>query len=186
MLVASGPDLQERKKLLVKDADALVVLPGGPGTWDELWEMACGRNIGLHNIPICLVNINGYYDPFMQILQRAYDEKLTKLEPDKLIHACKTPREAVEWLEYASAAEDKLPLVDLPTRRKRLRQNSFFPGSALASEDSWLGRSFSQLSEAYVEHEDTIGQVIRSLALVGVGTMLGFLLNERRASNRSS
>lgn len=36
LLIASGDDLQERKKMLVKDADALIVLPGGPGTWDEL------------------------------------------------------------------------------------------------------------------------------------------------------
>ena len=36
MIVAGGDDLQERKKLLVKGADALVVLPGGPGTWDEV------------------------------------------------------------------------------------------------------------------------------------------------------
>ena len=36
MIVAGGDDLQERKKLLVKGAHALVVLPGGPGTWDEV------------------------------------------------------------------------------------------------------------------------------------------------------
>ena len=36
ILVAGGDDLQERKRLLVKNADALVVLPGGPGTWDEV------------------------------------------------------------------------------------------------------------------------------------------------------
>ena len=36
MIVAGGDDLQERKKLLVQGADALVVLPGGPGTWDEV------------------------------------------------------------------------------------------------------------------------------------------------------
>lgn len=35
LLVAKGDDLQERKRLLVKGADGLVVLPGGPGTWDE-------------------------------------------------------------------------------------------------------------------------------------------------------
>lgn len=34
-----GPDLQERKKFLVSNTDALIVMPGGPGTWDELWEM---------------------------------------------------------------------------------------------------------------------------------------------------
>jgi len=36
LIVAGGDDLQERKKLLVKDADCLIVLPGGPGTWDEV------------------------------------------------------------------------------------------------------------------------------------------------------
>jgi predicted Rossmann-fold nucleotide-binding protein len=36
LIVAGGDDLQERKKLLVKDADSLIVLPGGPGTWDEV------------------------------------------------------------------------------------------------------------------------------------------------------
>mmetsp|Transcript_17182 Transcript_17182/g.37990 ORF Transcript_17182/g.37990 Transcript_17182/m.37990 type:complete len:210 (-) Transcript_17182:382-1011(-) len=47
LLLATGNDLQERKRLLVRDADALVVLPGGPGTWDELWEMACAGHLGL-------------------------------------------------------------------------------------------------------------------------------------------
>jgi predicted Rossmann-fold nucleotide-binding protein len=39
ILVAGGDDLQERKKLLVRNADALVVLPGGPGTWDEVSQV---------------------------------------------------------------------------------------------------------------------------------------------------
>ena len=42
ILIAGGHDLQERKRLLVQDADALVVLPGGPGTWDEV-----GKRIGV-------------------------------------------------------------------------------------------------------------------------------------------
>lgn len=43
LLVAGGDDLQERKKLLVQDADAIIVLPGGPGTWDEV-KHACVWN----------------------------------------------------------------------------------------------------------------------------------------------
>ena len=41
ILVAGGSDLQERKKLLVQKCDALVVLPGGPGTWDEVRFVVC-------------------------------------------------------------------------------------------------------------------------------------------------
>ena len=41
IVVAGGDDLQERKRLLVQGADALVVLPGGPGTWDEVSQVRC-------------------------------------------------------------------------------------------------------------------------------------------------
>ena len=47
ILIAKGNDLQERKKLLVKDADALIVLPGGPGTWDEVCDDCIVRYIAI-------------------------------------------------------------------------------------------------------------------------------------------
>ena len=49
-----------KEKLLVRDADALVVLPGGSGTWDEWLEMAHVKNTGLVDLPILCVNVNGY------------------------------------------------------------------------------------------------------------------------------
>lgn len=60
LLLASGDDLQERKKMLVRGADALVVLPGGPGTFDELWEMACGKGVGYCTLPLVCVNTGTY------------------------------------------------------------------------------------------------------------------------------
>jgi uncharacterized protein (TIGR00730 family) len=99
MLVARGKDLQERKRLLVQNADALIVLPGGPGTWDELWEMACARGIGLSTLPIVCVNCDGYYDPFYEILVRAYEEQLTKFRPEELVQFVDTAEEAVRWVE---------------------------------------------------------------------------------------
>ena len=106
ILVARGRDLQERKRLLVEGADALLVLPGGPGTWDELWEMACARGIGLSSLPIVCVNCDGYYDPFREMLERAYREQLTKCRPHELVHFCEAPEEAVRWVEaYCAAAE---------------------------------------------------------------------------------
>jgi hypothetical protein len=99
MLVAGGNDLQERKRLLVDKADALIVLPGGPGTWDELWEMACARGIGLSNLPIVCVNCDGYYDPFQEMLVRAYNDKLTKFLPHELVHFEASAEAAVQWVE---------------------------------------------------------------------------------------
>ena len=56
ILVAGGNDLQERKRLLVKGADGLVVLPGGPGTWDEvriLWRQKAISIVVLHLLSAC-------------------------------------------------------------------------------------------------------------------------------------
>jgi predicted Rossmann-fold nucleotide-binding protein len=97
--VAGGSDLQERKRLLVEGADALVVLPGGPGTWDELWEMACVRHLGLREIPIVCVNVEGYYDAFQQMLQRAWDDQLIQRKPHEVVHFEPTSKAAIEWIE---------------------------------------------------------------------------------------
>mmetsp|Transcript_25204 Transcript_25204/g.55034 ORF Transcript_25204/g.55034 Transcript_25204/m.55034 type:complete len:202 (+) Transcript_25204:917-1522(+) len=86
ILVAGGNDLQERKRLLVEGADALIVLPGGPGTWDELWEMCCARNLGFTDIPIVCVSVAGYYEPFRLMLDRAYRDKLVRNKPESLLH----------------------------------------------------------------------------------------------------
>lgn len=100
VLIARGNDLQERKRLLVKDADALIVLPGGPGTWDELWEMACARHIGFHAIPIVCINVDGFYDSFKTILKRAHEDDLLYKQdvakdhhkkPSEIIHFEETP-----------------------------------------------------------------------------------------------
>jgi len=100
MIVADGDDLQERKRLLVEGADALVVLPGGPGTWDELWEMACLRKLGLPNsLPICCVDVDGYYQPFLRMLERAYQDKLMDQKPEELVKFVPNAEAAVRWCE---------------------------------------------------------------------------------------
>jgi len=116
MLVAGGKDLQERKRLLVDKADALIVLPGGPGTWDELWEMACARGIGLSNLPIVCVSVEGYYEPFADMLQRAYDDQLTKLPPHEIVHFVDTAAQAVEWIEVICSGTT----VTSPVKSKKL------------------------------------------------------------------
>jgi predicted Rossmann-fold nucleotide-binding protein len=99
ILVAGGDDLQERKKLLVRGTDALIVLPGGPGTWDELWEMACARHLNLNQLPIVCVNVDGFYEPFRQMLQQAWDDELIKLPPSQIVHFAPNAEDAVRWIE---------------------------------------------------------------------------------------
>jgi len=105
IVVAKGNDLQERKKLLVQGADGLVVLPGGPGTWDELWEMACARHIGFHSMPIVCVNVDGYYDNFKSILMRAHKDELLYKEPEEILHFEESAEAAVKWIETYNATK---------------------------------------------------------------------------------
>jgi predicted Rossmann-fold nucleotide-binding protein len=143
LIVASGDDLQERKRLLVEKSDALVVLPGGPGTWDELWEMACAKGIGMSTIPIVCVNCDDYYGPFQDMLLRAYNEGLMKHVPEDLVYFVETPEEAVRWVEAMNSKGAKAKWAngtatsffhDPFTRRSRqgqvatdvFRENAFF------------------------------------------------------------
>ncbi|MEI4486879.1 TIGR00730 family Rossman fold protein [Frigidibacter sp. MR17.14] len=61
--------MHERKKVMYMNSDAFVVLPGGAGTLDELFEIVTWRQIGLHEKPVYLVNVNGYWDPLLAMLE---------------------------------------------------------------------------------------------------------------------
>ena len=65
--------MHERKKVMFMNADAVVVLPGGAGSLDELFEVLTWRQLGLHEMPIFVVNRNGYWDPLMQLLNHVVD-----------------------------------------------------------------------------------------------------------------
>lgn len=60
--------LHERKTTMAEIADAFVVLPGGLGTMDELFEALTWMQLGVHDKPIGLVNTNGYYDPLFAFM----------------------------------------------------------------------------------------------------------------------
>ncbi len=60
--------MHERKKVMIMNADAVVVLPGGAGSLDEFFEVLTWRQLGLHAKPIFLLNIAGYWDPLTALL----------------------------------------------------------------------------------------------------------------------
>jgi uncharacterized protein (TIGR00730 family) len=66
--------LSERKATMAQLADAFLVLPGGIGTLDELFEMWSWTQLGLHNKAAGLLNVAGYFDPLIQFMDRAVTE----------------------------------------------------------------------------------------------------------------
>ncbi|SFK68160.1 TIGR00730 family Rossman fold protein [Shimia haliotis] len=61
-------NMHERKKVMFMNCDAIVVLPGGAGSLDEFFEVLTWRQLGLHEKPILLLNINGFWDPLVGLL----------------------------------------------------------------------------------------------------------------------
>ena len=60
--------MHERKKVMIMNADAVIVLPGGPGSLDELFEALTWRQLGLHDKPILVMNVDGYWDALHSLL----------------------------------------------------------------------------------------------------------------------
>jgi uncharacterized protein (TIGR00730 family) len=63
-------DMFDRKDQMIARADAFVVLPGGLGTLDELLEVVTLRQLGYHGKPIVLVNLAGYWDPLIALVDQ--------------------------------------------------------------------------------------------------------------------
>ncbi|MFB2531173.1 TIGR00730 family Rossman fold protein [Paracoccus sp. p4-l81] len=60
--------MHERKKVMFKNADAVVVLPGGAGSLDELFEVLTWRQLRLHDKPVFLLNVAGYWNPLIALI----------------------------------------------------------------------------------------------------------------------
>ena len=66
--------MHERKQAMAERADAFIALPGGIGTFEELFEVWTWRHLGYHQHPIGLLDVKGYYEPLMSFLDRTVAE----------------------------------------------------------------------------------------------------------------
>lgn len=66
--------MHERKKVMLMNSDAVVALPGGAGTLDELFEALTWRQLGLHAKPVLLLNTQGYWDPLLRLIEHVVAE----------------------------------------------------------------------------------------------------------------
>ena len=76
LVIAGG--MHDRKRLMAERAEAFAVLPGGIGTLDETFEILTWRNLGLHDRPIFLVDVNGYWRPLRELLDHLVAQGFVK------------------------------------------------------------------------------------------------------------
>jgi len=72
--------MHERKALMADLSDAFVALPGGYGTFEEFCEVLTWSQLGLHQKPCGLLNVEGYYSPLLEMFDRAVEERFLKSE----------------------------------------------------------------------------------------------------------
>ena len=88
--------MHERKALMAELADGFVALPGGAGTLEELIEIYTWSQLGLHDKPMGVVNVNGYYDGLAALLDHALHEGFLRDEHRAAMHAEATPEALLE------------------------------------------------------------------------------------------
>ncbi len=100
--------MHERKTLMYERSDAFIALPGGLGTIEEVAEQATWGQIGIHTKPVGVLNIDGYWNPFLAQLDRAIEDQLLKPQNRAILSIADSPSEMLSALRaYESQVEAK-------------------------------------------------------------------------------
>ena len=90
--------MHQRKKTMANLSDAIIALPGGCGTLEELLEIITWKQLGLYLNPIVILNVKNYFDPLLDMLRQAVDENFMRTQHGAIWHVAQTPQEAVELI----------------------------------------------------------------------------------------
>lgn len=95
--------MHTRKQMMVSKSDAFVVLPGGIGTLDELCEVMTWKQLGIHDKPIVIANVNDYWTPFLNMIDNVIREKFMREEDRRLITEVGNIQDVISTLTSAPA-----------------------------------------------------------------------------------
>lgn len=104
--------MHERKALMEEMSDAFIALPGGLGTFEELFEILTWSQLGLHRKNIGILNVRGYYDPLLQQIDHAIEEGFVNVDNRNLFVVSEDPAELLDLLAQHSLPEVKRWITD--------------------------------------------------------------------------
>jgi len=111
LVVTAG--MRDRKALLEERGDAFVALPGGLGTFEELFEIWVARVLGYHAKPIVLLDVAGYYRPMLAMIDHGIEQHFIRPKVRQAFQVAQTVPEAIRFLRGDSPAEPR-PLTTPP------------------------------------------------------------------------
>lgn len=103
------PGMHERKAMMANRSNAFLTLPGGIGTFEEFFEIATWAVLGIHAKPIGVLNVDGYFDPLLAMLEHAVNEKFLRRAHLDSIEVGTDPEAIVARLVSAQAGPSREP-----------------------------------------------------------------------------
>jgi uncharacterized protein (TIGR00730 family) len=91
--------MHDRKALMAELSDAFIALPGGFGTFEELFEVITWAQLGIHSKSVGLLNVGGFFDPLVRLIDHAIQEQFIKPQHRGLIVVEERPDVLLEQLE---------------------------------------------------------------------------------------
>jgi hypothetical protein len=91
-------NMQVRKRRMIDLADGFIILPGGIGTLDEFFEVIVEKQLGQLHKPIVVLNLDGYYDPLLALLDHVAANEFMRPDMEKLFRVAQAPDQAIRYL----------------------------------------------------------------------------------------
>lgn len=88
--------MRERKRIMYKKADAFIVLPGGFGTLEEFMEVLTLKQLGYHNHPIAILNVDGFFDTLLSFFEELHEESFARETVTELTRVVTTAGDALD------------------------------------------------------------------------------------------
>lgn len=102
--------MRERKQIMEQRADAFIMVPGGIGTFDEFFEIITLKQLGRHNKPVAVYNINGYYDELGNMLDKAVNQGFMTEKSKKIAPFFSNALKLIDYLENAPEVQSEYDL----------------------------------------------------------------------------
>ena len=110
------PCMRSRKAKMDEMSDAVVALPGGFGTLEELSEMIVQKQLGYNQKAIVILNTNGFYDNLLKFFDDIIQQKFANKKAENLYYIANTPKDAVEYLKNYNAEDFSVKKEDIYAR----------------------------------------------------------------------
>jgi hypothetical protein len=101
-------NMHQRKQKMADLSDGIITLPGGFGTLEEFFEVLTWLQLGLHNNPIGLLNVDSFYDPLLLQMDMMVEKKFLKPLNRDLVISDADPRNLIELMENFNSKPDEV------------------------------------------------------------------------------